>query len=289
MRIRKLTRRFVINSAAALQLDRAERVRARLSHPRGNRVRVFYLHGIAAMQAERFRHQISWLRKHFEVIDFGTFKRLFDGTAVLEDDRPAALLTFDDGFANNYHVAAPLLEEAGMRGVFFVVPQFAAARGPDARRFYRERVRDVLPPFFEPAMTPDQAADLSARGHTIGNHTWSHARLSEVPEADYHREIVESAAVIESWIGTAVEAFAWPFAWNAITPAAHRLVCQRHAYCFTPCSGQVNVRTDSRRLIWRTSIEPYYGRAEFLFQCSGLADYVAARRRRQLSRTLAAS
>lgn len=289
MRLRKSIRRLVIRGATAIGLDAIERSRERLELRRGGTqlVRVFYLHGSPQIHAEQFRRQLARLREHFTVIDFEAFKALFEGSMVVEHDRPAALLTFDDGFASNYEVAAPLLEEAGMRGVFFVVPRFSASGGEEARRLYRERVRNVQPPFFQPPMTPEQIRDLSGRGHTIGNHTLSHARLSDVPEAEYEREIIESAAIIESWIGRPVEAFAWPFVWNAITPAAHRLACERHPYCFAPCAGRTDVRTDSRRLIWRTNIEPHYDAAEFRFQCSGLADHAVAARRRKLAQMLA--
>jgi peptidoglycan/xylan/chitin deacetylase (PgdA/CDA1 family) len=286
MLVRRLGRRLVSAGVTALGLDELTRSRERseMRRRRTQVVRVLFLHESPEAHAERLRRHLSWLREHFNVIDFDRFKRLFEGSLVLEDDRPAALLTFDDGLATNYEIAAPILENAGMRGMFFVVPGFSVRTGDDARRFYLERIRDRRPPLTP--MTPEQIRDLSARGHTIGNHTLSHARLSDIPEAEYQREIVESAAIIESWIGRPVEAFSWPLAWNAITSAAHRLACQRHPYCFTPCSGRTDIQTDSPRLIWRTSVEAFYDSAEFRFKCSGLADQVSAGRRRQLARML---
>jgi peptidoglycan/xylan/chitin deacetylase (PgdA/CDA1 family) len=247
-------------------------------------VRVLFMHDSPQEHAERFRRHLSWLHERFNLIDFETFKRLFESSLVLEDQRPAALLTFDDGLASNYDIAAPILEDAGVRGVFFVVPRFSACTGDDARRFYRAHIRNRWP-LLSP-MTPLQIRDLSARGHTIGNHTLSHARLSDIPVSEYEQEIVKSADIIESWIGRSVEAFSWPLTWNAITPAAYHVACRRHRYCFTPCSGRTDVQTDSPRLIWRTSVEPSYDSAEFGFKCSSFGDRVSARRRRQLVRML---
>lgn len=283
---RKLGRRLVIDGVTAVGLDGLTRSREcrEIRSRRTQLVRVLFLHESPPAHAGGLRRQLSWLLDHFDLIDFETFKRLFQRPREFQGGRPAALLTFDDGLASNYDIAAPILEDAGVRGVFFVVPRFSACTPDEARRFYAEHIRGNRPPLSP--MTPDQIRDLSARGHTIGNHTLSHARLSDIPEAEYEREILESAAIIESWTGRPVEAFAWPLMWNAITPAAHRLACRRHPYVFTPCSGRTDVQTDSPHLIWRTSVEASYDAAEFTFKCSGLADQISAGRRRHLVRML---
>jgi peptidoglycan/xylan/chitin deacetylase (PgdA/CDA1 family) len=195
------------------------------------------------------------------------------------------LLTFDDGFVSNHDVAAPLLEEFGMRGVFFVAPAFTLADEEASRAFFATQLHGTAERY-ERAMTPDEIGALAERGHTIGNHTFSHARLSAIPEACYRHEILDAATLIESWTGRPVEAFAWPYRWDAITPAAHRLAAERHAYCFSPCAGVVDPRADSPALLWRTNAEADRPFAEFRFQCSGLADYANARRRKQVARTL---
>jgi peptidoglycan/xylan/chitin deacetylase (PgdA/CDA1 family) len=200
--------------------------------------------------------------------------------------RPPLLLTFDDGFASNYDVAAPLLEAHGIRGLFFVVPAFSMASPTAAPAFYRDRIRGRADRF-ERSMTPDEIADLARRGHTIGNHTFSHCRLSDVSENDLRHEIDDSAEVIESWIGRRVEAFAWPFVWDAVTPEAHAAIRARHSYCFSPCAGLNDTGRDSPALLWRANAEADRSFREFRFQCSGLADIVNAGRRAALIRRLA--
>lgn len=287
--LRRVGRRAGIDTSIALDLDEFTRLRERYEADlQGKRiVRVLFLHETPAAESDRFREQLAFLRDRFNVIDFDTFKRLFDGSESLADNRPAAMLTFDDGMASNYEVAAPLLEEAGMRGLFFVVPRFSLCDERTSRDFYVRRIRSRRPGL--PAMTPEQIRDLADRGHTIGNHTLTHAYLSETPESDWESEILDSADIIESWIGRPVEAFSWPFRWDAITPAAHRLAVMRHPYCFSPCSGRVDLQTDSPALIWRTSVETAYDLAEFRFKCSRLADHVSAGRRRRLTAMLSSN
>lgn len=285
--MKTIARQAVLTGVTTLCLDRLKRAaeRREMRRTRSQLVRVFFVHDTPPAHRDRFRRQLAWLRSHFHLIDFDTFRGLLDRTVVLDSDRPAALMTFDDGLASNYEVAAPLLEEAGARGLFFVVAGFSAVAGDPARQFYCERIRPGSTTPQDP-MTPQQIRDLARRGHTIGNHTFSHPRLSELPEADYEAEIVESAALIESWAGQRVDAFAWPFTWDAITPAAHRAICERHQYCFSPCPGRTDPNRDSARLIWRRNIEPQYSPAEFAIRCSGLADPLSAHRRRRLAQTL---
>jgi hypothetical protein len=287
---REVQRRLVIETCAQLGVDACARAMERRSIQRKHAaiVRVLFLHGTPAIHRDRFERQLDWLCTQFNVIDFSTFKAVLDGSVELNADRPAALLTFDDGFLNNFTIGAPLLETRGLRGLFFVVPAFSAcASDAEARQFYRRRVRDIPGPYFERAMTPAHIRELADRGHTIGNHTYSHALLSETADAEYRREIVDSAAIVTSWTGRTVEAFAWPLVWHGITARAHRLITTHHRYCFTPCHGRVDPRIDSPRLIWRTNIEPHYDAAEIGFQCSALADAAAVLRRRRLARLLA--
>jgi peptidoglycan/xylan/chitin deacetylase (PgdA/CDA1 family) len=288
-RLRRLGRRIGINAATALGIDAQTRAAERRDvRVHGAQiVRVLFFHDSPVADTQRFRDQLSWLRDQFNVIDFPTFTRLCEGSTVLQDGRPAALLTFDDGMVSNYEMAAPILEDAGMRGLFFVVPHFSMRSGADARAFYVERIRNRPPGLT--AMTPAQIRELADRGHTIGNHTLTHARLSISPEAEYEAEILSSADIIESWIGRKVEAFSWPLLWNAIRPRAYRMIVERHPYCFTPCSGRMDLRVDSPALVWRTSVETSYDLAEFRFKCSRLADHISARRRRRLVQLLGAS
>lgn len=285
-RLRRVGRRVGIDAATALGLDSQTRSAERRDmRTTGTQiVRVMFFHDSPAADAQRFRDQLSWLREHFNVIDFNVFKSLCDGSTVLRDGRPAAMLTFDDGMASNYEMAAPVLEDAGMRGLFFVVPHFSMRTGDAARAFYVERIRNRPPGLT--AMSPKQIRELAHRGHTIGNHTLTHARLSATPPSEYESEILTSADIIESWIDRPVEAFSWPFVWDGITPEAHRVILSRHQYCFTPCSGRVNMRADSPALVWRTSVETSYDLLEFRFKCSRLPDYLSARRRARLQSIL---
>lgn len=64
-----------------------------------------------------FRYQIRYLKTHFSVIDLSeAVQQIKNGTI----DRPTAVITFDDGFQNNYDIAYPILREAGLPATIFL-------------------------------------------------------------------------------------------------------------------------------------------------------------------------
>jgi peptidoglycan/xylan/chitin deacetylase (PgdA/CDA1 family) len=207
---------------------------------------------------------------------------------------PPILFTFDDGRESNYTVAAPILESMGTRGLFFVVPDFIGLTGQNARDFYYSKI-DIRGRNSDPEeqqqdlwmpMNPDQLADLTRRGHSIGNHTLSHINLRGLSRPDLELQIATSAAKISSWTQKNPEAFSWPYAWDAITPEAWNLIRKTHPFCFSPCPGTTNYSLDLPHLIWRTEIEAFYSDAEYKFMYSGLIDPVWSGKRKRLRRIL---
>jgi peptidoglycan/xylan/chitin deacetylase (PgdA/CDA1 family) len=250
------------------------------------------MHETLQRDAAQLQRQLEWVAERFTLISPGTFFGLWDRTrAPLNWSKPAVLFTFDDGRESNYTVGAPMLESMGTRGLFFVVPEFIGLTAREARDFYYSRidVRGLAHSESGEQWTPmnaDQLADLTRRGHSIGNHTLSHVSLANLSPSDLERQIGASAAKISSWTQKRVEAFAWPYAWNAINREAWNLIRETHRFCFSPCPGTTNCSIDSPHLIWRTEIEAYYSAPEYRFMYSGWSNPAWAGRRRRLQAIL---
>ena len=293
--LKRLLRTSVIQTVAVLNLDEVMLRRLRWRASRGGPlVLVVEMHETLQRDADQFRRQLEWAAKHFTFISPESFFGLWDRARTPPKwSKPAVLFTFDDGRESNYTVAAPLLESMGTRGLFFVVPEFVGLTAQNARDFYYSRIdnRGLAPSEcgeqWTP-MNPDQLADLTRRGHSIGNHTLSHVSLAGLSPADLKRQIGTSAAKISSWTQKSVEAFAWPYSWNAINREAWDLIRKTHRFCFSPCPGTTNCSEDSPHLIWRTEIEAYYSDPQYRFMYSGLADPAWAGRRRRLKAILRA-
>jgi peptidoglycan-N-acetylglucosamine deacetylase len=102
-------------------------------------------------------------------------------------DGPEVHLTFDDGPNPTYTPQIlDLLAAYDAEATFFMVGQQVADH-------------------------PQIAERVSAAGHTIGNHTRSHARLTEVDEATFTHELLDTQGVIEDTVGGAPSCLRPPF------------------------------------------------------------------------------
>jgi peptidoglycan/xylan/chitin deacetylase (PgdA/CDA1 family) len=77
--------------------------------------------GVFSCSAERFREHISLLQERFDIIDL---PRLSYALKSAQPRRPIALITFDDGYIDNYELAFPILKEFGVTAAFFIPTGF---------------------------------------------------------------------------------------------------------------------------------------------------------------------
>lgn len=71
---------------------------------------------IKGMDSSLFRKQVEFIKESFHVVTMEQVIEAVKGGAELPEN--AMLLTFDDGYADNYTVAFPILEEYGLQGSF---------------------------------------------------------------------------------------------------------------------------------------------------------------------------
>ncbi len=73
------------------------------------------------LDVSSFRKQIMYLRTHFNVVPFSKAIELVENGKI---DKPTAVITFDDGFQNNYDIAFPILREAEIPATIFLSTKF---------------------------------------------------------------------------------------------------------------------------------------------------------------------
>lgn len=73
---------------------------------------------IKGLDVNLFREQIAFMKSNFNIV---TMEQVLEAISTKEKlPEKALLLTFDDGYADNYTVAMPVLEEYGVQGSFFI-------------------------------------------------------------------------------------------------------------------------------------------------------------------------
>jgi peptidoglycan/xylan/chitin deacetylase (PgdA/CDA1 family) len=96
-----------------------------------------------AISVEEFEHHLAYLTKHYSIITGGQFRAFLRGTGQLPAG--AVLLTFDDGYRNNFEHAFPALQRIGATAIFFLTSDFV---GEPRRRLWFERfdrLMEILP------------------------------------------------------------------------------------------------------------------------------------------------
>ncbi|RMF48577.1 MAG: hypothetical protein D6750_07485, partial [Bacteroidetes bacterium] len=119
----------------------------------------------------RFAQQLEALsRMGFSPITFRDVLAYLEGQASLP--RRPIILTFDDGYEDNYRYAFPLLQRYGMRAVIFGVT--------DPTRRWNFWDADAAP---APLLTPAQMREMAQYGIEFGAHTVTHPHLPQLPPA----------------------------------------------------------------------------------------------------------
>lgn len=163
----------------------------------------------------RFRAQMKYLADNgYTSLHFSDLRKLRDSGAALPEK--SVLITFDDGYENNYLCAWPILREFGLKANIFVV--FGTIGKANL--------------WHDPASEPwvnmatlAQLREMQESGTMeYGSHTMSHPRLSRLELGDAACEIAESKRQLETLLGRPVCAFAYPYGDGAYSPPVREKV-----------------------------------------------------------------
>jgi peptidoglycan/xylan/chitin deacetylase (PgdA/CDA1 family) len=154
-------------------------------HRIGNPADTPYDPGTFGPSAEEFDWQVSYLKRHFDCVTLEEALAMIEGVVPV---RPSLLLTFDDGYIDNYQLAYPILSSHSMQATFFVPTGFVGTfRLPwwDVIAFIvkRSRSRVIRLRRPEPAEVrigerPDRAT-LAILGLCVRNHVTNYELLIE--------------------------------------------------------------------------------------------------------------
>ena len=157
--------------------------------------------GPYVMPAHRFATQMTWLKRMgYRPI---TLEQLL---GCQRERRPvparSVVVTFDDGYADNYTHAYPVLQQQAIPATIFLVSGYVGlANKWDEQNQLAGR----------PLMSWSQIQEMMGQGVQIGAHTCTHPVLTAIPSNRAEEEIALSRKQLEDRLGAPVEVFAYPY------------------------------------------------------------------------------
>lgn len=79
-----------------------------------------FLADVFSATSDQFEGQISYLKRHVSLVSLDEALAFADGSIKEKRHRCRVLITFDDGYLDNYDIAFPILRSHGVEGVFFL-------------------------------------------------------------------------------------------------------------------------------------------------------------------------
>lgn len=170
-----------------------------------------------------------FFRRHFEVVP------LADLVARIrrnEDISGLLVITFDDGYKDNFSVAAPILERLGLPATIFVATEFI---GSGTQAFW-DRNDGVASEW----MTWDDVLSLKDRGFDIGGHSMNHVDLAAADTTSAIHEIAGCRQKLTEKLGVSISHFAYPFGGrHHVSPSVVEMVTTAGFECCVSCYGGV--------------------------------------------------
>ena len=141
------------------------------------------------MPPDQFEAQMAYLQDHgYQSV---TLDQLYQ-VKYLGGTLPAKpfVITFDDGYEDNYMTAFPVLKKYGFTATVFIVSSYINGEG---------------------FMSWPQLKELLANGWEIEGHTVNHPYLSKIDAATVLSELKGSKGLLEKGLGHSVDFFAYPY------------------------------------------------------------------------------
>lgn len=152
-----------------------------------------------------FERHCAWLVRHRRVLPLEAAVAHLGARGRLRGGRMA--LTFDDGYADFYHHAFPVLKRSGMPTTMFVVT--GSVTGDVSMPAW-----DGAAPGNPGSLTTDQITEMHDAGVLFGSHSHAHLDLTKLSDAECERDLRTSSEVLADLLHTRTLFLAYPMGRN---------------------------------------------------------------------------
>ena len=176
----------------------------------------------------KFRNFCAFFKSRFEVISLPEMIKLLNRN---ESVAGKLVITFDDGYRDNFLNAAPILKEMELPASFFITTGFI---GNETVAWWDEK--HLSSPAW---MSWDEVRQLSEEGFDVGAHTVTHADLGKLSEPEILQEVHDSKESLTQQLGySKMELFAYPYGGQEnITEVGRSIIKDAGFVCCLSCFG----------------------------------------------------
>jgi len=136
----------------------------------------------------RFRDQMEYIAENCKVVDISRSVLRLGVRGRGRTSGTKVVITFDDGYRDNYQNAFPVLKKLKLPATIFLTTGYIGTLKK------RPRYKDA--PWRRDYLNWREVREMAKNGITFGAHTVSHPHLSQLDHAQQKKEIQESIAAI---------------------------------------------------------------------------------------------
>lgn len=151
---------------------------------------------IFSVKPDEFEKQIKYFAENFDVVSLNNLN-------LDSNSKKQAVITFDDGYEDNYTYAFQILKKYNVPATIFITSDFIFNNFNITKGWgYYEGLKPLK---------ANEIKEMVDSGFSFGSHSKTHRRLSGLSNDELKIEIVESKKEIENNLGFKISSFSYPF------------------------------------------------------------------------------
>ena len=196
---------------------------------------------------EKFEKHLRFFAwKGFQTLSFQDLSDFwFERKSLSEFPLKPLVLTFDDGYRDNFENALPLLQKYNFKANLFILGDSSLIEN----NWDHEPGQPAAP-----LMSLVQKKQLPKENYAIESHGWNHLDLRSLPEEEVLEQMTRSKETLENDFKCRITTFAYPFGWiDARLPK----LAQKAGYDFAVNTDRGALRwVDDRFALFRVNMFP---------------------------------
>ncbi len=177
-----------------------------------------------SVSTKNFERQMAYVKTHFNCISFAAL--VDDVPKPGKTDRDSIVITFDDGYKDNYLNAFPVVKQHELPATIFLVSRFIGNE------------QNILSIY--------EILAMARHGIDFGSHTLTHRALSELDDAEVYKEVYDSKSELEGLLDRRIRFFSYPYGKKRHFNEQIKAEVKKAGYyaAVTTENGGVNSRSD---------------------------------------------